>query len=478
MAGTTVIRNAAWTVAWDAATARHGYRRDIDVAFDSDGIVHIGPGFAGTATREIDGRGLMVMPGLVDIHAHPFVEPFYRGIREEHGVPEMYMTGLYERSAAYRPDPAAMRHAAAAAYAELLASGVTTIADISAPYPGWLETAADSGLRVVLAPGYASARWRLNSRHRLDYDWDEARGRAGLDAALALIDEATTHPSGHLSGMLCPMQIDTCTAELLRDSYAAAEERQLAFTTHASQSVTEFNIMVDRHGVTPLQYAHQLGILGPRCTIAHAIFVDSHSWLHWWSDRDVALLAETGTSIAHCPTPFARYGQVLEHFGAYRTAGVNIGLGTDTAPHNLLEEMRWALVLARVAAGDVHAVATADLFHAATVGGARALQRDDIGRLAPGAKADLVLVDVTHPLMQPARDPLRSLVYTAADRAVRDVFVDGRQLVEDGRVLSIDRAAALAELSEAQRRMEADVPETDYAGRHSAEIAPLSLPLD
>jgi len=477
MSAVTVIRNADWVVAWDAAAKTHVYRRGIDVAFDAAGISHVGPDYAGTAEREIDGRGRMVMPGLVDIHAHPFVEPFYRGIREEHGVPEMYMTGLYERSAAYRPDPAAMRHAAAVAYAELLASGVTTLADISSPYPGWLEAAADSGLRVVLAPGYASARWRLETRHRLEFDWDEDRGRDGMDAALALIDQAAAHPSGRLSGMVCPMQIDTCSEALLRDSYAAAEERQLPFTTHASQSVVEFNLMVDRHGVTPLQYAEAIGILGPRCTIAHAIFVDRHSWLHWWSDRDVALLAETGTSIAHCPTPFARYGQVLEHFGSYRAAGVNIGLGTDTAPHNLLEEMHWALVLARVAAGDVHAVSTADLFHAATVGGARALMRDDIGRLAPGTKADLVLVDVAHPLMQPARDPLRSLVYTAADRAVRDVFVDGAQVVEDGRVLTIDREAALAELGEAQRRMELGVPETDYAGRSSAEIAPLSLPL-
>src|SRR5579864_9239531 len=139
--------------------------------------------------------------------------------------------------------------------------------------------------------------------------------------------------------------------------------------------------------------------------------------------------------------------------GRYRRAGVNMGLGTDVAPHNLIEEMRLAAILARISAGDINTVKTADLFHAATVGGATALLRNDIGRLAPGMKADVVLVDLKNVFMQPARDPLRSLVYTAADRAVRDVFVDGVQVVKSGRVLTLDHADALSRLTEAQARM-------------------------
>jgi len=168
---------------------------------------------------------------------------------------------------------------------------------------------------------------------------------------------------------------------------------------------------------------------------------------------------------------------VLEHFGDYLNAGVTMGLGTDCAPHNLIEEMRKAAVLARVAGRDIRAASAADLFDAATVGGASALLRDDLGRLAPGMKADLVLVDLTCPQMQPARDPLRSLVYHAADRAVRDVFVDGKQVVADGRVTTMDEAGACARLRAAQQRMEALAPSRDYRGRTAAEITPLSLPL-
>ena len=136
-----------------------------------------------------------------------------------------------------------------------------------------------------------------------------------------------------------------------------------------------------------------------------------------------------------------------------------------------------AAILARVSSENIHSVATADLFHAGTAGGAAALGRADLGRLASGAKADVVLVDLRHPLMMPARDPLRSLVYTAADRAVRDVYVDGNKVVEAGRVLTLDHRAALERLAEAQQRMEATVPERDFKHRRSDEISPLSLPM-
>src|SRR6516162_4613337 len=113
----------------------------------------------------------------------------------------------------------------------------------------------------------------------------------------------------------------------------------------------------------------------------------------------------------------------MENFGDYLRAGV--GLGTDTTPHNLVEEMRKAALLARIAARDIATVTTADLLHAVTIGGAKALMRDDLGRIAADKKADLVLIDLTVAQMVPARDPLRSFVYHAADRAVCDVFVDG-----------------------------------------------------
>jgi cytosine/adenosine deaminase-related metal-dependent hydrolase len=476
---TTVIRNSDWVIAWDEAARRHAYRRGVDVAFDEGGaIVHLGTGYAGKADRTIEGRDRLVMPGLVDIHSHPEHEPAYRGIREEHGLRNMYMTGLYERSQAYSvTDDAGRKASATVAYGELLKSGVTSLVDITAPWEGWAELMAQSGLRGFIAPGYASARWKLENDHELKFAWDEARGRAGLETALRLVDDVAKHPSGRLSGIVSPMQIDTCTAELLRDSHGAARDRGIPFTVHVSQSVVEVQEMIRRHGRTPIQWAQEIGILGPGTILGHALFLDTHSWIRWWTKRDLAILAETGVAVAHCPTPFARYGQIMEDFGAYLRAGVVMGLGTDTTPHNMAEEMRKAAVFARIAARDIDTVSTADLFHAATVGGATALGRDDLGRLAVGKKADLVVLDLKVPEMMPARDPLRCFVYHAADRAVRDVFIDGRQVVRDFAVATLDLASAAEELAEAQARMIAAVPSRDYRKRTADEITPLSLPL-
>jgi 5-methylthioadenosine/S-adenosylhomocysteine deaminase len=479
---TTVIKNAAWVIAWDEALGRQVYRRDVDLAFSDDRISFLGRDFAtsalGAADRVIDGRARLVMPGLIDIHSHPEHEPLYRGIREEHGLPGMHMTGLYERSQALSAtDDEARAASAEFAYCELLLCGVTSLVDISPPWPGWIDLFAQSGLRGFLAPGYAAARWYLEDDHELRYAWDEARGRAGFAAALGTIDAALAHPCGRLSGVVSPMQIDTCTADLLQDSRDAARDRGLPFTVHVAQSVSEVREMIRRHGQTPVQWADTLGILGPGTILGHALFLDQHSWIRWWTRSDLKILGDSGTAVAHCPTPFARYGHIMENFGDYLRAGVTMGLGTDCSPHNLVEEMRKAVVLAHVAARDIASVTTADLFHAATVGGATALGRNDLGRLAPGSKADIVLVDLECPQMQPARDPLRSFVYHAADRAVREVFVDGRQVVADGRVLTLDQTAAGGRLRAAQERMEAAAPTHDYRRRSAAEIAPLSLPI-
>jgi 5-methylthioadenosine/S-adenosylhomocysteine deaminase len=475
---TTVIRNADWVIGWDETARRHVYQRGADVVFTGDTIAFVGRNYNGVADRVISGADRAVLPGLINIHSHPEHEPLYRGVREEHGVRNMHMTGLYERSQAFlAPDDEARAASAEFAYCELLLSGVTSLVDISPAWDGWIDLFAKSGMRGFLAPGYASARWRLENDYDLKFSWDEKRGREGFAIALELIDRASRHPGGRLSGVVSPMQIENCTAELLRDSCDAAGERGIPFTVHIAQSVNEVQEMIRRNGKTPIQWAHEIGILGPNTVLGHALFLDTHSWIRWWTRSDLGLIANSGCSVAHCPTPFARYGQVMENFGDYLRAGINIGLGTDTTPHNLIEEMRKAAVLARIAARDITTVTTADVFHAATIGGASALLRDDLGRIAPGKKADLVLVDLTVAQMRLLRDPLRSLIFHAADRAVRDVYVGGEQVVADRKVLTLDQEGAADRLSRAQHLMLEAAARRDYRARSAEEISPLSLPV-
>ena len=133
---TTKIAGAAWVAAWDGAAQAHVYLRDADVVFRDDRIIHVGGRFEQPAERVIDGSGLFVMPGLIDLHSHPSTEPAARGIREEHGVPEQFMTGLFERLQAFHVDEAGQLAGAELAYADLLCSGVTTLVDFTAPFDG------------------------------------------------------------------------------------------------------------------------------------------------------------------------------------------------------------------------------------------------------------------------------------------------------------------------------------------------------
>jgi 5-methylthioadenosine/S-adenosylhomocysteine deaminase len=471
----TVIRNADWIVAFDAGAKSHTYAQG-DVAFAADSLVHVGGAYAGEAAREIDGRGFMVMPGLVNIHSHPASEPLNKGWNDEIGSPKLYNSSLYEIMLLFRPDAAGVKAAFTVALCEALLSGVTTLVDLSVAHEGWVELMAASGMRGVLAPMYRSARWGTENGHVVKYDWDEAAGRRGMEQAFAVVAAARSHNSGRLSGMIAPAQIDTCSPELIRDSYAEAVRQKLPFQIHAAQSTVEFHEITRRHGMTPIEWLDSLGVLGPQTIIGHGIFLDHHSTTNWPKRDDLGTILARGASIAHCPTVFIRRGITMQTVGGYIRRGVNIGIGTDTFPHNMIEEMRNALYTSRIVARDPFDLRTSDIFDAATRGGAAALGRYDIGRLAPGAKADLVMIDLTAPSMRPVRDPIRSMIYASAERAVRHVFVGGEQVVADGIVTTMDLVAASAALEEAQRRLEPNVRELDWAKRSHLEISPLVYP--
>jgi cytosine/adenosine deaminase-related metal-dependent hydrolase len=276
--------------------------------------------------------------------------------------------------------------------------------------------------------------------------------------------------------MVSPSQIDTCTPDLIRESHAEARRRGLPWQIHAAQSTVEFHEITRRHGVSPIQWLESLGVLDEASIIGHCIFLDDYPRNAWHSARDLDILARNGVSVAHCPTVFMRRGIAMQDFGRYRRAGVTMALGTDTYPHNMLEEMRAAAYAARLMAQNPRTMNSGDLFEAATTAGARALGRSDIGRLAPGCKADIVMVDLDHPMMQPRRDPVRSLIYAAAERAVRRVFVDGRVVVDGGEVVAFDYPAAARRLNDGQQRAIAAAPGKDWAGRAVDDYAPLTFP--
>jgi cytosine/adenosine deaminase-related metal-dependent hydrolase len=155
---------------------------------------------------------------------------------------------------------------------------------------------------------------------------------------------------------------------------------------------------------------------------------------------------------------------------------VNVGLGTDTYPRDLISEMRWASLICKIVEHDFTVATAADVLTAATLGGARALRREDLGRLAPGAKADIVVVDLRKLRIGPYRDPVKALVNCATSDDVEQVIVDGRVVVEHGRVVGVDEARVLREAQAHAEQLWSSAQEWHWQGLTADRFSPLSFP--
>ncbi len=472
---TTVIRNASWVIYWDAEKETHRYGRNLDVVFQGKHIQYIGPAYKGEVDTEISGTDLLVMPGLVNLHCHLYGGSVDKGIFDDIGAKALYGHALYSYSSLLQMEDEEAPDSVEGALCELLRSGVTTVVDISRSFPGKWDLLLRSGLRVYIAESFRQARWVDVEGREVRYEWNEKAGWEGLEKAIQTVQQARSHPSGRLGGIIMPAQVDTCKPDLFQEAFRQAVALNVPFHTHGAQTLIEVHEILRRHGISPIQWLEELGVLSERTTLGHGIFLDHHPWSPLRSQEDMYRLAAHNVSVAHCPTVFARTGMSLHTFGKYRKAGINLGIGTDSYPYNMLEEIRNAIYLARVSAGSVFDTSTKDAFFAATVGGARALLRNDIGRLAPGCKADLVLVDLHHPSMLPVHDPLRSLVFVAAERAVRDVYIDGEIVVKNGTIQTMDWEQSKKREQQAQEQVIKRVPFVDPKGRSLNTIAPLSL---
>jgi cytosine/adenosine deaminase-related metal-dependent hydrolase len=229
--------------------------------------------------------------------------------------------------------------------------------------------------------------------------------------------------------------------------------------------------MTRRHGRTPVEWLADIGFLGPRTVLGHAVFTTGNSWVNFAGD-DLSLLADSGTSVSYNAWCFIRRGLVMESFPEYVEAGINMCLGTDTAPQSMIESLRWTAIAGKVAARRTDVSTARQVFDAATVNAADLLGRPDLGRIVAGAKADLLFWRADGFTMTPMRDPIRNLVYYAQPSDLADVLVDGRPIVEDGHVLGADVADVARRVQEAGARMWSRWPDGDWAGRSLEQVAP------
>jgi 5-methylthioadenosine/S-adenosylhomocysteine deaminase len=455
----------------------HRYLRDGVVVWEDGEIVHVGPSFAGDVDEVIDGSDKIVTPGFVNTHAHLAGSPLDKSFIEDRGGRQFYLSGLFEylpvRDAAQ--DDEASRACLAFSMAELLMTGTTTVMEIGSHGHDAIEEASRVGMRLYVGQGYRSGQWYTDDGKQVQYRWDDAAGDRGFERAVSFIEEVDGQQNGRIKGFLTPAQVDTCSEDLLRRSRAAATEMNVPLALHTAQSVPEFQEIARRHGKTPIEWLESIGFLGPDVILGHAIIPGGSSWANYHAD-DLAILAGTGTNVAHCVWVFARRGIAMESFARYLERGINVTLGTDTCPQSMIEGLRWTAVVSKIVDRRTEVGTASDVFNAVTLGGAKALGREDLGRIAPGAKADLLVWDAESISMSPLRDPVKNIVYSAQSEDLRGVIIDGEIRMKDRVIPGVDVDALARNLQRAGERMWPRMGEADWAGRDVDQLSPMTFP--
>ena len=295
-----------------------------------------------------------------------------------------------------------------------------------------------------------------------------------MEDALTFIQTYNGSYEGLLGCLLSPTQVDTCEEQLLVRSQEWAQTLNIPLTIHVSQAVIEFNEMLQRHGKTPIQWLRDIGFLQKNVILGHAIIIGGTSWTNY-PPGDLQMMAESGCSVAHAPWVFCRRGIAMESYYRYQKAGINMTLGTDTCPQNMIQAMRWAAVLSKIHERFTESTTAADVFNAATLGGAKALGREDLGRLCAGAKADIVIFSGNSMNMVPVRDPVKNIVYNAEMEDVETVIINGRLVLREGKVLGADVPELNRKLQAAGERMWSRLGSNDWANRSVDELSPLTF---
>ena len=407
-----------------------GVIEDGAVAVDGANIVAvdtaaaIGRQFQGGET--IDASGQVVLPGLVNTHTHaPMV--LYRGLADDLALME-WLTKYMFPAEAKTVSPDFVRAGTRLAALEMIRSGTTTYADMYYFEEEVARETKTAGLRGVLGQtiiGFpvADAKTPADALVRAEAFIASFKGDALITPAVA------------------PHAIYTLDGSTLTAARTLARRHGVPTLIHLAETRDEVKIAQERFNATPVTYLERLGFLGPGVLAAHAI---------WVSDAEIALLRTRGVGVSHNPESNMKLASGMAPVTDYRAVDVAIGLGTDGAASNndldMFEAMRVASLLQKVRTGDPRALGATAALELATIGGARALgMASHIGSLEPGKYADLIIVGMTAARQTPMYDPVSHLVYTTRGDDVRTTIVSGRVLMRDGKVLSLDEAAVLAE---------------------------------
>ena len=420
---TTVIKNATIVTGDSGRTILY----DSAIAIDGDRIVGIGltPEVvaAHPNAKQIEGSGKAVFPGLVNCHTH-LLASNDRGILEDWGFPTTLRFPASARSLLSQEERQLM---ATLGVLEAIRSGTTTLLEVQAEVSDYAEHLEKTGLRFVLADtvndidesagpaGSSSAQGSLGDR--------------GLQRCADLIESWHGKGDGRISCFVAPHAPETVSPGLLRQSREMAESYDVGYTIHLSQSPNEIESVMRARGVPPTHYLFANDFLGPRLVLAHCRYVNS---------AEIALLGQAGCGVSNNAAIAARRGAAAP-VKELLAAGCGMGMGTDNMSEDMVEVMRAGLFLERVRRNDQMDPQPEDVLEWASRGGAQILGLgQETGSLEVGKKADLFMINMMRPHLVPTLRIVSGFVHNGQPSDVQSVMVDGRWLMQDGKVLTID----------------------------------------
>jgi cytosine/adenosine deaminase-related metal-dependent hydrolase len=336
--------------------------------------------------------------------------------------------------------------------AEMLRSGTTTFLESGLAhrygFDGVAQVVVDTGIRACLTKKVMDIATYATQDNAMPMGLRETREESLL-TTLDMFDRWDGAADGRIHVGFGPRTPGGVSPELYREMVSEARSRGMEITMHLAEIEADRQFLRQTYQMSPVEFARSVGLVGPDVVLVHMVWID---------DQDIRILAETGTSVSHNPSSNSKLGSGVCPVPKLLAAGVNVALGCDGGPSNntydLLAEMKLAALVHKAVSRDPTVVPAETVLEMATINGAKALRWEhEIGSLEVGKKADLVVVDRERAHMAPGLNPVSSLVYASTGADVDSVMVDGRWLVRDGRLLTIDEERAVAQARERAGRL-------------------------
>ncbi len=381
-----------------------------------------------TANQTIDAAGGVIMPGLVNTHNHAAMT-CYRGIADD--LPLMEWLNQYIFPAESKSNGEQIYWSTLLACAEMIRSGTTSFLDMYLFEDRAAEAIKEAGMRALIG--------------EVLYDFPSPNygpPEKGLEFTEALIRRWRNDPL--ISIAVEPHALYTCSPALLQRCGEMAGRYDVPIATHLSESKTEIEEVFKKYGTTPVEHLKNLGLLSSKLVASHCV---------WLTEKDIDLLAAHKVKVAHNPESNMKLGSGIAPIPELLARGITVGLGTDGCASNnnldLFQEMDSAAKLHKVSRLDPTVMPAQTVLQMATLGGAGVLGREkEIGSLEVGKKADIITLDMNRPHLQPVYNLVSHLVYAVTGADVRDVIIDGKVVMRDRRLLTLDEERILARMSE------------------------------